>query len=100
MNRRILGIAVIALLALMVSASISPTYALPPPYTLITGELGGADYEIYMPNNWNGRLVIGCSGYNFFSDPHAEFGFDALAQWLTSIGYAFASTNYNGGNRA
>jgi pimeloyl-ACP methyl ester carboxylesterase len=32
-------------------------------YTRYVGVLGGADYEIFMPNNWNGHLVIGCKGF-------------------------------------
>lgn len=100
MNRKIIAIAVIALLALMVSASIKPTFAAPPSFTLLTGKLGGADYAIYMPTNWNGRLVMGCPGYNYFQNPHPEFIMDPLAQWLTSIGYAYATSNYNGGERA
>jgi len=69
-------------------------------YAQTTGKLGGADYVIYMPEDWNGRLIIGCSGYNYLGDPHRELSFGALAQWLVSEGYAFASTNYNGGERA
>jgi hypothetical protein len=101
MNRKILAISITVLLVLSVSASVSPSFAVPLPYTLTTGKLGGADYAIYMPTaNWNGRLVVGCNGYNAFSDPHQELSFGTLAAWLTSIGYAFASTNYNGGDRA
>jgi hypothetical protein len=32
-------------------------------YTHYVGVLGGADYEIFMPDNWNGHLVIGCKGF-------------------------------------
>jgi len=32
-------------------------------YTLQVGQLGGADYEIFMPDNWNGHLVIGSKGF-------------------------------------
>src|SRR5512136_1020775 len=32
-------------------------------YTRYVGVLGGADYEIFMPDNWNGHLVIGCKGF-------------------------------------
>jgi hypothetical protein len=68
-------------------------------YTLTTGQLGGGDYVIYMPESWNGRFVIGCTGYNFFQDPHPEFLFDPHAKWLVSEGYAFAASNYIGGER-
>jgi pimeloyl-ACP methyl ester carboxylesterase len=43
---------------------------------------------------------MGCPGYNFFQDPHPEFAFDALARGFASNGYAFAVSNYNGGERA
>ncbi len=32
-------------------------------YTRYVGQLGGAAYEILMPDNWNGELVIGCKGF-------------------------------------
>jgi hypothetical protein len=32
-------------------------------FTRIVGTLDGADYEILIPDNWNGRLIIGCRGY-------------------------------------
>jgi hypothetical protein len=32
-------------------------------FTQTLGTLDGADYEILMPDNWNGMLVIGCRGY-------------------------------------
>jgi len=69
-------------------------------YTQTTGKLGKGDYVIYMPESWNGRFVIGCTGYNYFQDPHPEFLFDPHAKWLVSEGYAFAASNYIGGERA
>ncbi len=98
------AIVIFGLAMLMVCAVVSPAFAVvfepSPPYILTRGKLGGADYAIYMPKTWNGRLVMGCNGYNMFEDEHQELGFGPLATWLTSIGYAFASTNYNGGERA
>ena len=32
-------------------------------YTRYVGQLAGATYEIFMPDNWNRQLVIGCKGY-------------------------------------
>jgi hypothetical protein len=32
-------------------------------YTRYVGQLGGAPYEILMPDDWNGQFVIGCKGY-------------------------------------
>ena len=33
-------------------------------FTRQQGSLGGADYEIFMPDSWNGHLVIGVRGYS------------------------------------
>lgn len=38
-------------------------------YTRYVGVLGGADYEIFMPDNWNGHLVIGCKGFTVSTTP-------------------------------
>jgi pimeloyl-ACP methyl ester carboxylesterase len=32
-------------------------------YTQIIGKLGGADYELLIPDDWNGMLIVGCRGY-------------------------------------
>ena len=69
-------------------------------YIQITGTLGKADYAIYIPEHGNGRLIMACPGYNFFQDPHQELSFDLLAKYFVSLGYTFASSNYNGGERA
>lgn len=70
-------------------------------YAQITGELDGAGYAVYMPEDWNGRLIVGCPGYNYFNDPNVElFLFDPIAKMLVSMGYAFAASDYNGGERA
>lgn len=95
-------VAVSVLTLLMICVAVSPAFTLAstPPYTITTGKLGGADYIIYMPTSWNGRLIMGCTGYNFFEDPHPELTFDTLAKQLATEGYAFAASNYNGGERA
>jgi hypothetical protein len=38
-------------------------------YTRQVGQLGGATYEIMMPDNWNGHLVIGCKGFTTSFNP-------------------------------
>lgn len=72
----------------------------PSPYTITTGKLGGADYILYMPTNWNGRLIVGCPGYNFYQNPQPELFLDPIAKSFASNGYAVAVSNYNGGERA
>ena len=32
-------------------------------FTRVVGKLGGAGYELFMPDDWNGMLVIGVRGY-------------------------------------
>jgi pimeloyl-ACP methyl ester carboxylesterase len=70
-------------------------------YTRYVGELGGAAYEIFMPDNWNGDLVIGCKGFTLST---AEFPqIDSLnthtigLQFMTSTAptrFAYAQSTY------
>ena len=56
---------------ILVSFFINPVLATKPEatydatgqYTRYVGELGGASYELFMPDNWNGHLVIGIKGF-------------------------------------
>jgi hypothetical protein len=67
----------ICLVLMIGSLLISPVLAVKPTitydstlkYTRHVGELGGAPYEILMPDNWNGHLVIGCKGYTTTTTP-------------------------------
>lgn len=63
---------IIALLVMMGSLFLIPagiakgpatTYDSQYHFTTLIGQLGGADYEIMMPDNWNGHLIIGCKGF-------------------------------------
>lgn len=103
MNRK-LAVLVFASAMVMVIGIVSPAFAqastYDDPYTVITGTLGKADYVLYMPHDWNGRLIIGCPGYNYYETPSPELNFDALGKSLATNGYAFAASNYNGGERA
>jgi hypothetical protein len=38
-------------------------------YTRQVGQLGGATYEIMIPDNWNGHLIIGCKGFTTSINP-------------------------------
>jgi pimeloyl-ACP methyl ester carboxylesterase len=65
-------------------------------FTRVVGELGGAGYELFMPDNWNGMLVIGVRGYN-----HAPT-FDIENSGMHALGMAFMtlpSTRYPGSER-
>jgi pimeloyl-ACP methyl ester carboxylesterase len=60
-------------------------------FTRVVGELGGAGYELFMPDNWNGMLVIGVRGYN-----HAPT-FNIETSGMHALGMAFMtlpSTRY------
>ena len=63
MNKRIL-VFTVALLAVAMLAT--PLISAVPPVTVqqITGKLGGADYLIRIPSNWQGDLVVFCRGYS------------------------------------
>jgi pimeloyl-ACP methyl ester carboxylesterase len=41
----------------------SVTYDEEGEYSIIIGKLGGARWALYMPDNWNGMLIIGCRGH-------------------------------------
>ena len=70
-------------------------------YTRQVGELGGATYEIFMPDNWNGHLVIGCKGFTTSTNPIPAI--DSLnthtigLQFMTSTAdtrFAYAQSTY------
>jgi hypothetical protein len=73
-------------------------------FTQIRGTLGGADYEILMPDNWNGRLIIGCRGYEGPAMPEMSdtYWMHLAAIRFTgspsaSLRYAFAWSTYGEG---
>jgi pimeloyl-ACP methyl ester carboxylesterase len=107
MNKKIFGFALVFMFLVVLATPLTSTVLAKKAtgtdmgdYTEYVGILGGADYIIYMPKSWNGRLIMGCHGYNAMGDPHPELLFDAVAKELASAGYAFAASNYNGGERA
>ena len=57
-----------------------------PGFTRVVGELGGAGYELFMPDNWNGMLVIGVRGY-----AHAPT-FDIETSGMHMLGMAFMTS--------
>ncbi len=70
-------------------------------FTRILGTLGGAKYEIFMPDSWNEMLVIGCRGYHD-EEPEIE---EVAAHYLGLIfmtdenpeHFAFAWSTYGEG---
>ncbi len=67
--------------------------------TILQGALGGANYTIAVPSNWNGTLVLYSHGYVFTSDPilnpAPDVGDDQTGAVLLSQGYALAGSSYS-----
>jgi len=70
-------------------------------FTRQHGSLGGANYEILMPDNWNGHLVIMCRGYTSDEPPISDPKMQAMGMWLmkssASQKFAFAWSTYGEG---
>ncbi len=62
--------------------------------TTITGEKLGAFFQITVPDDWNGDLVINNHGFDFNS-PAANPGLGPLAPLMLSEGYAVAASSYS-----
>ncbi len=73
-------------------------------FTQTRGTLGGAKYEVLMPDNWNGMLIVGCRGYEGsvepeFSDAYWMHGLATMyaGSRLKAPRFAFAWTMYGEG---
>ncbi len=60
-------------------------------YTQTIGTLDGATYIIRIPENWNGRLILGCTGAPATQNSHLAF--DSISLVLVAQGYAYACSN-------
>jgi hypothetical protein len=77
-------------------------------YTEYVGTLGGANFVIRIPNEWNGMLIVGCHEYlmDWYSD--AQFQLDNLNNGegiglpfkLVEQGFAYAASSYGEGGWA
>ena len=78
-------------------------------YTQILGTLGGADYELLIPDNWNGILVVGCKGYSHEEleiggpemswlgvNPAGVFGFGRLMMINHQVAFAYSNFGTGG----
>lgn len=79
----------------------SPLFApsLTPDVTVVTGEIGpGAKYALYVPDDWNGDLVLYAHG---FIDPEMPIVLPTADEWgdlrdeLVGLGYAVAYSSYS-----
>jgi acetyl esterase/lipase len=88
------------LTALTTALLAAPAAAAPEPQTY-TGTIGGAEYLVKVPHDWNGTLVLYSHGYYPEAYPPPP-GFimlstaDQTAGWLLDHGYALAASNFRG----
>jgi pimeloyl-ACP methyl ester carboxylesterase len=68
-------------------------------YTQYVGTLGGANYVIRIPDEWNGMLVVACHGYMMNWNPDAQFAMDqgTLVWAFLEQGYAYAASSFGEG---
>src|SRR6059036_3256794 len=89
-------ITLLALAAVLGTVILSPAAASASVSTE-TGSIGGANFLIQMPSNWNGTLVLYSHGYvTPGSALTAQDAGDPLtAAWLLDNGYAIAGSSYS-----
>ena len=66
-------------------------------YQDYTGKLGGANYIIRIPSNWNGDLLVYCRGYAHLLSSVNLVTTLTLFSGLINSGYAFAESDYGVG---
>lgn len=81
------------------AAQISSNCITPNGTNTLHGTLGGANYTIAVPSNWNGTLVLYSHGYVFSSNPLAnpapDVGDALTGSALLNQGYALAGSSYS-----
>lgn len=81
------------------SATISSSCITPNATNTMQGVLGGANYTIAVPANWNGTLVLYSHGYVFANqpllNPAPDAGDAATGGYLLKQGYALAGSSYS-----
>jgi len=60
------------------------------------GQINGAQYKIYIPENWNGGLIMYAHGYEEIGEEGEVFEevVDDFMEIFTSKGYAYAASNF------
>jgi hypothetical protein len=67
-------------------------------FQIITGRLGGADFRLHIPSNWEGDLVVFCIGYSHEpQDANVLLFYSMAFAWITDMGFALAMSNYGEG---
>src|SRR5713101_8240669 len=81
------------------AAHISSSCINPSGTTTLQGALGGANYTIQVPSNWNGTLVLYSHGYVFTTspvlNPAPDAGDPLTGATLLQQGYALAGSSYS-----
>jgi pimeloyl-ACP methyl ester carboxylesterase len=98
LNKKGLLIAVVLMAAAMLAApnfSILQPVAAQETYQQITGKLGGAEYLLRIPDNWEGALVVMCRGYSPTPVDLAGLEFYAdMFSTITTNGAALAMSTF------
>jgi pimeloyl-ACP methyl ester carboxylesterase len=71
-----------------------PSFDALPGATAYYGRLGGTVYQIEMPDEWNGRLVMYMHGYQGLA-PEASVDPPGIRGYLIRNGYAWAASSYS-----
>jgi pimeloyl-ACP methyl ester carboxylesterase len=71
-----------------------PSFEALPGATADFGQLGGAVYQIEMPDNWNGRLLLFMHGYGELA-PEARASAPGIRTWLILHGYAWGASSFS-----
>ena len=116
LNKKIFGFALVFMFLAVLTAPLSSTVLAKKvtetdmgDYTQYVGALGGANFVVRIPDDWNGMLVVGCHGFQGpVLSPIAEFGVDNLKNGngiplpliLVGEGYAYAASSYGEGGFA
>ncbi len=71
-----------------------PTFTALPGARAEYGHLGGTVYQIEVPDNWNGRLVMWMHGFQNLA-PNASTGPPPIRTYLVRHGYAWAASSFS-----
>jgi len=87
----------LAILAVIAAAMVSPAAASASGPATETGTIDGANFLIQMPSDWNGTLVLYSHGYVIPGSPLVamDAGDPLTAGWLLDHGYAIAGSSYS-----
>jgi hypothetical protein len=71
-----------------------PAFEALPDATAHFGSLGGAIYQVEIPNNWNGRLLLYMHGSRNF-EPELSIDMPAIRSYLIRNGIAWGASSYS-----